>query len=418
MNNVPKLRFKEFSKEWEEKNYSDIYSFYTTNSFSRDKLNYDFGNVYNIHYGDIHTKFSTMFYLENENVPYINTDVNITKIKDESYCQVGDLVVADASEDYSDIGKTMEIISLNNSQTVAGLHTFLARPNKFNMALGYTGYMLQSWKVRKQVMKIAQGTKVLGIATGRLGKIKLDIPSKQEQQKIASFLTSVDTKIEQLTKKEELLKQYKKAVMQKFFSQEIKFKADDGGKFSGWEEKKLGEITYKISKKNKKNIHYPVYSINNKEGFIPQGQQFEGMNSSDRNYDISLYKIIGEETFAYNPARINVGSLGYSGKLKDIIISSLYVCFKTNNDINDLFLLQYFSTYDFNKSVLRNTEGGVRDYLFYENFSNIKIKIPSYNEQVKIVNFLSLIDSKIAQIHKQLEVTKNFKKGLLKQMFV
>ncbi len=206
--------------------------------------------------------------------------------------------------------------------------------------------------------------------------------------------------------------------MQKIFNQEIRFKADDGSEFCDWEEKKLGEITYNVSQKNKENLPYPVYSINNKKGFIPQGEQFEGMDSNNRNYDISLYKIIDENTFAYNPARINVGSLGYSGNLKDIIISSLYVCFKTNKDINDKFLLQYFSTFEFNKSVLRNTEGGVRDYLFYENFSNIKTKIPCIEEQTKIANFLSAIDYKIEQVQKQLNSIKEFKKALLQQMFI
>jgi type I restriction enzyme S subunit len=69
MSNIPELRFKEFSGEWERKKYGDIYSFYPTNSLSREKLNYTAGEVYNIHYGDIHTKFSTLFKLENENVP-------------------------------------------------------------------------------------------------------------------------------------------------------------------------------------------------------------------------------------------------------------------------------------------------------------------------------------------------------------
>ena len=231
MSNIPKLRFKEFSGEWEEKNYGDIYSFYSTNSLSRDKLNYDIGDVKNIHYGDIHTKFKTMFNIQNEKVPFVNNEIDLSKIKEESYCLKGDLVIADASEDYNDIGKTMEIINLNNEKVLAGLHTFLARPNKYDMALGFTGYLLQSWKIRKQVMTIAQGTKVLSLSTGRLSKVKLNLPTLPEQIKIASFLTSVDKKIDLLTQKEKLLKDYKKGIMQKIFSQEIRFKADDGSEF-------------------------------------------------------------------------------------------------------------------------------------------------------------------------------------------
>jgi type I restriction enzyme S subunit len=195
---IPKLRFKEFEGDWEKKFYGDIYSFYSTNSLSRDKLNYESGKVKNVHYGDIHTKFSTVFNIKNELVPFINEDINLDKIKEENYCQEGDLLIADASEDYNDIGKTIEIINLNNEKVLAGLHTFLARPNKRKMQKGFSGYLLQSWNIRKQVMTIAQGTKVLSLATGRLSKVKLNLPNLPEQQKIATFLTSVDTKIQQL----------------------------------------------------------------------------------------------------------------------------------------------------------------------------------------------------------------------------
>ena len=114
-----------------------------------------------------------------------------------------------------------------------------------------------------------------------------------------------------------------------------------------WAIKKLGELTFKVGEKNKAGIKYPIYSINNKEGFLPQSDQFEGMDSNDRGYDITLYKMIERNTFAYNPARINVGSIGYSGELHDIIISSLYVCFKTKTSGNRKtasrsFLLQIF----------------------------------------------------------------------------
>ncbi|MBN2521753.1 MAG: restriction endonuclease subunit S [Bacteroidales bacterium] len=110
---------------------------------------------------------------------------------------------------------------------------------------------------------------------------------------------------------------------------------------------------------------------------------------------MSLYKIIEAHTFAYNPARINVGSIGYSGDLENVIISSLYVCFKTKKELNANFLLQFIKTEAFNKSVLKNVEGGVRDYLFYENFSNILIDLPSISEQIRIADFLSTIDKKI-----------------------
>jgi len=248
--NIPTLRFPEFSGVWEKKKFNQIYLFYSTNSFSRDNLNYENGNVLNIHYGDIHTKFSSLFDINNEIVPFINNEIDLTKIKEENYCKEGDLVVADASEDYNDIGKTIEIVNLNNKKVLAGLHTFLARPNKTKMALGFSGYLLKSWSVKKQVMTIAQGSKVLSLSTGRLGEVELNLPTLPEQQKIATFLTAVDSKIEFLQKKKSLLEQYKKGVMQQLFTSPLergqrgvlRFKKEDGTNYPEWEEKKLGEV--------------------------------------------------------------------------------------------------------------------------------------------------------------------------------
>ena len=258
----------------------------------------------------------------------------------------------------------------------------------------------------------------MSFSVGDFYKMPIPFPTLTEQIKIAKFLTTVDEKLTQMKKKKNLLEQYKKGIMQKLFSQELRFKDENGQDFAEWEEKILGEITFKVGKKNKDNIQYPIYSINNKEGFIPQADQFDGMDSNKRGYDISLYKLIEKNTFAYNPARINVGSIGYSGKLNKVIISSLYVCFKTIDIVDDYFLLHFFNTRFFNKSVLANVEGGVRLYLFFENFSRIEIFLPSIPEQTKIANFLSAIDDKIRHCGVQIEKMEGWKKGLLQQMFV
>jgi type I restriction enzyme, S subunit len=242
-------------------------------------------------------------------------------------------------------------------------------------------------------------------------------PSPSEQTKIATFLSAVDERLQSLRKKKSLFEEYKKGVMKKLFSQELRFKDENEKVFPIWKDTKLGELTFKTGKRNKGNIQYPIYSINNNEGFLPQSEQFEGMDSNARGYDIALYKIIQKKTFAYNPARINVGSIGFSANLENIIISSLYVCFQTTEKLEDHYLLQYLKTFDFNKSVLINSEGGVRDYLFYDNFSKIRIPLPCNKEQTKIANFLSTIDEKIQLIEKQLLDIDEWKKGLMQKMF-
>ena len=184
-----------------------------------------------------------------------------------------------------------------------------------------------------------------------------------------------------------------------------------------WERGKLGNVTYPISRKNTLGEEYPIYSINNKNGFLPQIDQFEGMDSKARGYDISLYKIVDKNTFAYNPARINVGSIGYSGELHNIIISSLYVCFKTNIQIDDGFFQHFLSISIFNKQVKNNAEGGIRSYLFYENFAKIKLAFPDIIEQQKIADCLSSLDELISAEDQKLAALKAHKKGLMQKLF-
>lgn len=215
------LRFRQDNDKpypkWEEKLFEEIYSFFSTNSLSRDKLNYESGSVKNIHYGDIHTKFSSQFIVNEEYVPYVNGDVDLSKVKEENYCKEGDLVIADASEDYNDIGKSIELVELNSEKVIAGLHTFLARPDLSKIKIGFSGYLVQALYVRMQVQKIAQGTKVLSLSSGRLGKVKLLLPCKEEQQKIASFLTALDAKIETVNNQITQTQTFKKGLLQQMF---------------------------------------------------------------------------------------------------------------------------------------------------------------------------------------------------------
>ncbi|MCT4221553.1 restriction endonuclease subunit S [Elizabethkingia anophelis] len=407
------MRFSEFKDKWENKKLGELMTFKVTNSYSRDNLNYESGTVKNVHYGDIHTKFQTLFDLGKENVPYINEDILLNRISEDFYCQEGDIIFADASEDLNDVGKSIEITNLNGEKLLSGLHTLLARPHKNNFSKGFLGYLFKSDFVRNQIKREAQGSKVLSINVGRISNINLSFPSISEQRKISEFLSLLDKRILCSMKIIEDLQITKNEISFKLFKEGFNSSQAKKENFQ-----KLGDVTYIVNKKNKENLKLPVYSINNKKGFISQSEQFEGIDSDERGYDISLYKIIEKETFAYNPARINVGSIGYSGNLENIIISSLYVCFKTADVVDDEFLFHYLRTDIFRKEVLRNVEGGVRDYLFYENFSRIKINLPDLKEQVKIAHFLSKFDEKINLESELLTQYDNQKKYLLQNLFV
>ncbi|MCF8255750.1 MAG: restriction endonuclease subunit S [Bacteroidia bacterium] len=215
------IRFKDENgidfPNWEEKKMGQLYSFKTTNSYSRDKLNYENGDVRNIHYGDIHTKFKSHFDIKKESVPYLNSDIDTSKIANECFVQQGDLVIADASEDYEDIGKSIEIINLNNEKLVAGLHTFLARRKNPNIAIGFGGHLMKSFYIRLAIKRIAQGTKVLSISTTRLSEIKVQLPSFSEQQKIANFLSTIDISIEKMGNQIDDSVLFKQGLLQKMF---------------------------------------------------------------------------------------------------------------------------------------------------------------------------------------------------------
>jgi type I restriction enzyme S subunit len=214
------LRFKDDKgnsyPDWEEKKLGDFLTFHMTNSFSRSLLNYESGKIKNIHYGDIHTKFKSTFDILKEKVPFLNKSVDISKISDDCFCQTSDLIIADASEDYKDIGKAIEIINLDNQKLLAGLHTYIAR-DKIKFALGFKSYLFKSYDLRLKIMKIATGISVLGISKTNLSKLKVFIPSVEEQQKIADFLTAIDKKINFVEKQLNYTKNYKQGLLQKMF---------------------------------------------------------------------------------------------------------------------------------------------------------------------------------------------------------
>ncbi|SDH58212.1 restriction endonuclease subunit S [Myroides phaeus] len=288
----------------------------------------------------------------------------------------------------------------------------------FDKASDFIYFSLQTKAIQSYFKSELTGSTIKNLSLKTLRETFITFPYQNEQNKIVSFLSLIDERISTQNKIIEELKLLKITISKKLFSRQLRFKNGNNENHIDWNTKKLGEVTTLVNKRNKNNEKLPVYSINNKLGFVPQSEQFEGVDSEDRGYDIKLYKIIDKNTFAYNPARINVGSIGYSKNLENIIISSLYVCFKTDNTINDNFLYQYLKTDFFNREVLRNVEGGVRDYLFYDNFARIKFGLPCIEEQKKIADYLSSIDSKIDIESQLLHKFEKQKRYLLANLFI
>ena len=220
---VPSLRFPEFREAgaWGVKRLGEIYRFKPTNSWSRDQLNYDSGTIKNIHYGDIHKELNRTFRIDDEVVPYVN-DTLADSVKEDAFCEEGDIVLADASEDVDDIGKAIEIVDIGGQRLVSGLHTILASRIDHRIVVGFGAYLYASSGVRKQIQQRAQGAKVLGISKTQLAEVELAYPTEaREQQKIAHCLSSLDEVIGLESHKLDALKNLKKGLMQQLFPQDV-----------------------------------------------------------------------------------------------------------------------------------------------------------------------------------------------------
>ena len=186
--------------------------------------------------------------------------------------------------------------------------------------------------------------------------------------------------------------------------------------FSGkWKKCTLGDITINFNLRNKEKIELPMYSVTNNRGFIPQSEQFEDRDMVGE--DIKAYKIIHNKDFAYNPARINVGSIAKYNGSKPCMISSLYVCFKAANGIDEDWLMHLLRSPKIQYYYNINGEGGVRIYLFYPNFARIRTSFPTIAEQRKIANLLSLLDARITTQNKIIEDLKKLKSAISHILF-
>lgn len=209
------IRFKDEQgreyPEWLRATFGNLFLALRKNALSRDTLNYEHGNIKNIHYGDILVGFGATVQSTSPLVPYINAD-KIPKSYDILQC--GDIIIADTAEDET-AGKGIEIIN-DSIPTISGLHTLPYRPQT-KFAPGYLGYFLNSPYYHKQLIPLLHGIKVLSVTKAELEKTIISYPTLPEQQKIASFFTAVDKQIEVEEKRLETMKTIKKGLLQQMF---------------------------------------------------------------------------------------------------------------------------------------------------------------------------------------------------------
>ena len=256
----------------------------------------------------------------------------------------------------------------------------------------------------KNDMKVNNDVAISGIVV---------FPSIPEQEKIVLFLSSVDSKIDKLKKKKNLLVEYKKGIMQKIFSQEIRFKDKTGDDYPKWDEKRLGKIFKHRSERGFENLELLSVTIN--DG-VKKRSDIEGKDNSSQ--DKSNYKKVCKHDIVYNSMRMWQGASGVSPY--DGIVSPAYTVLKGNHLNSSMYFGYLFKTTKMINIFQRNSQGLTSDTwnLKYPQLSTIKVQVPCFEEQKKIANFLSSIDSKIEILENEIDKNIDFKKGLLQQMFV
>jgi type I restriction enzyme S subunit len=251
-------------------------------------------------------------------------------------------------------------------------------------------------------------------------EIFIQLPSIEEQTKIANFLTAVDEKITHLAQKHTLLTQYKKGVMQQIFSQQLRFKDEDGRDFPEWGIIELEKLAQKVNAKNKKLALNKVLTNSATQGIVCQSDYFDRDIANQNN--LGGYYIVQTNDFVYNP-RISANALVgpiKRNKLDTGVMSPLYTVFRFTNGNLDFFE-QYFQTthwHDYMKSVSNTGARFDRMSISIEGFFGLPLPYPSELEQTKIANFLTAIDDKITTVQTQLNAMKQYKQSLLQQMFV
>jgi len=320
----------------------------------------------------------------------------------------------------SNLGQTCVLPeSYNNCQTFT---TLITTPNQEQLDSYFLSIHMNSFIGVKEFTRLQVGGGKGNMNTSNLKKYRIAIPSILEQRKIAEFFSSVDKKTSLLKQKYALLEQYKKGVMQKLISQEIRFKDENGNDFPKWSNTKFDKVFERVTQKNKEN-NQNVLTISAQRGLINQQKYF---NKSVSAKDVTGYYLLNNGDFAYNKSYSKGYPMGAIKRLNNYdigVVSTLYICFKTHGAQYDKFWEQYFEAGLLNGEISKIAQEGARNHGLLnvsvtEFFRDITVHAPCEKEQVRVAEFLGALDIKLVLVSQQIEQTQTFKKGLLQQMFV
>ena len=410
---APKIRFAGFTDAWEQRKLGDITSY--IKGFAFKSVDYKADGIRIIRVSDLSKDCVS------EDVDKIYIDKNKAKQYINYTINDGDIVIttvgSKAELKESAVGRP--IIFTENKGYLLNQNLVKITPIP-NYDSEFIYNQLLSERYTKYIVDIQRGNaNQANITISDLWEYSFHCTAFLEQKKIGQFFNKLDSIITLHQRKYNKLEVMKKSMLEKMFPKsgsnipEIRF----AGFTDAWEQRKFSDITYLAGEKNRNNIPYQSYSISNEKGFIPQDEQFEN-GGTMKEADKSMYLIVQPNSFAYNPARINVGSIGYYDLPENVIVSSLYEVFKTSDDIDDRFLWHWFKSDLFPKFIERYQEGGVRMYFYYNKLCMCSLDLPSIEEQRKIGKYFDKFDNLITLHQRKLEKLKKIKKSMLEKMFV
>lgn len=400
---IPRLRFPEFSGKWEEKKLKDYLHEHKTRN-----INNEYTEVFSV------AKEKGVI----NQIEHLGRSYSAESLINYKVIFPDDIVYTKSPTANFPYG----IIKQNRTERSGVVSTLYAVYKPKNKYIGYLihEYFL-SWVhtynyLVPLVQKGAKNTINIGNSEFLNGSI-LYLPSiEKEQQKIVSFLKISDEWTSILRKQKESLEEYKKGIMQKIFSQEIRFKDDDGKNFPKWEEKKLEEILKERKEYSTKGKGYPHISLTT-QGVVPKSERYnrDFLVGDD---EVKGYKITRLNDLCYNPANLKFGVISIN-KLGAGIFSPIYVTFEIIGQNID-FVGYYLIRDEFINKARRYEQGTVYERMAVSpaDFVKVKVAFPSLPEQRKIADFLNSLDKAIEAKQQQITLAENWKKGLMQGLFI
>jgi type I restriction enzyme S subunit len=412
--NIPKLRFPEFKGEWEKKKLGEISDLITKGTTPSKFINEG-------------VKFIKIECFDGDKINqdrclFIDEKIHNKELK-RSILKENDLLFAIAG---ATIGKvnfvTKEILPANTNQALA-IVRLKERENR-----NYVYQILKSNRMQKYIIDSISVGAQPNLNLEQMNNFSFFYPTLPEQTRIASFFTVLDKKIAQLKQKKILLEQYKKGVMQKLFSQELRFKParpsggdENGNEFPKWEKKKLGEVVLiKSGLSKEQNVNNTGHKVTRIETISDGTINLEKVGFIEAMEEIEGYKINkGDILFSNINSVAHIGKTAIAERDLDLYHGMNLLCLRSYNGMNSKFIF-----YSLNTNKLRNHFKAICNQAVSQasinqtELAKTVLQIPSPSEQTKIANFLSAIDEKINRTENQIQKTQEWKKGLLQRMFV